>query len=71
MDEVDAALDEANAERLAVIFHELNKKTQIIVITHNRVIMQHADVLYGVTMSTEGDSRILSLSLKDAEKVMR
>ncbi len=70
MDEVDAALDEANAERLAIIFHELNQKTQIIVITHNRVIMQHADVLYGVTMSAEGDSRILSLSLKDAKKVM-
>jgi chromosome segregation protein len=69
MDEVDAALDEANAERLATIFHELNKGTQIIVITHNRVIMQHADVLYGVTMSPEGDSRVLSVSLRDAEKI--
>lgn len=66
MDEVDAALDEANAERLATIFHELNGKTQIIVITHNRVIMQHADALYGVTMGPEGDSRVLSVSLKDA-----
>lgn len=69
MDEVDAALDEANAERLANIFKELNKKTQIIVITHNRVIMQHADVLYGVTMDSDGISRVLSLSLKDAEKL--
>ncbi len=69
MDEVDAALDEANAERLASIFHELNEKTQIIVITHNRVIMQHADALYGVTMGAEGDSRVLSVSLKDIATV--
>lgn len=69
MDEVDAALDEANAERLASIFEELNKRTQIIIITHNRVIMQHASALFGVTMGPDGVSRVLSLSLKDAEQV--
>ncbi|MFH0814966.1 MAG: AAA family ATPase [Candidatus Falkowbacteria bacterium] len=67
-DEIDAALDEVNSERLAVIVRELSEKTQFVLITHNRVIMHVADVLYGVTMTGEGISRILSLSFAEAEK---
>jgi chromosome segregation protein len=67
-DEIDAALDEANSERLAEIIRELSHKTQFVLITHNRVIMHAADVLYGVTMTGEGISRLLSLSFSEAEE---
>ncbi|MFZ5364632.1 MAG: AAA family ATPase [Patescibacteria group bacterium] len=70
MDEVDAALDEANSERFANILTQLSYKTQFLVITHNRVVMHAADVLYGVSMGDDGVSRVLSLNLKDAEKVV-
>lgn len=71
MDEVDAALDEANSERFARILEELSYKTQFVVITHNRVIMHVADVLYGVAMGTDGISKTLSLNLQEAEKVTK
>ncbi len=63
LDEVEAALDEANSRRLARIFSELTDKTQFIVITHNRETMRHADVLYGVTMGDDGVSQLLSVTL--------
>ena len=50
LDEVDAALDESNSERLAKILDDLSNKTQFIVITHNRASMRKASILYGVTM---------------------
>ncbi len=65
LDEVDAALDEANTVRFANILAELRKKTQFIVITHNRATMEKADALYGVTMGGEGTSRLLSVKLED------
>ena len=68
MDEVDAALDETNSERFAKIIEELSYKTQFILITHNRVIMHIADILYGVAMGDDGISKTLSLDLKEAEK---
>lgn len=71
MDEVDAALDEANSERFAAILQELSYKTQFIVITHNRVLMHVADVLYGVAMGDDGVSKTLSLDLKEAEKQIK
>ena len=52
LDEVDAALDEANSERLAKILDDLSNKTQFIVITHNRACMRRASILYGVTCLT-------------------
>ena len=70
LDEVDAALDEANSERLASIVEELSKKTQFIVITHNRATMQRATLLYGVTMGDDGISKLLSLRMEDAEKLV-
>ncbi|MDD5071268.1 MAG: AAA family ATPase [Patescibacteria group bacterium] len=66
LDEVDAALDEANSERLAKILDDLSHKTQFIVITHNRASMRRANILYGVTMGDDGVSRLLSIKLEEA-----
>ncbi|MBU4216545.1 AAA family ATPase [Candidatus Parcubacteria bacterium] len=65
LDEVDAALDEANSERLAKILDDLADKTQFIVITHNRASMKRASVLYGVTMGDDGVSKLLSVKIDD------
>ncbi len=70
MDEVDAALDEANSEKLARILQELSYRSQFVVITHNRVIMHVSDVLYGVAMSDDGVSKIMSLNLEEAKKAV-
>ncbi|MFH1314786.1 MAG: AAA family ATPase [Candidatus Uhrbacteria bacterium] len=64
LDEVDAALDEANTLRYAAIVDELAKHTQFIIITHNRASMEKSDVLYGVTMGDDGVSHLLSVSLE-------
>ena len=69
LDEVDAALDEANSERLAKILDDLSNKTQFIVITHNRASMKKASILYGVTMQADGVSQLLSVKLDDLEKL--
>lgn len=69
LDEVDAALDEANSIRLGKILGTLAHQTQFITITHNRETMRQAHTLYGVTMTDEGISKILSLKLDQAEKV--
>jgi len=68
LDEVDAALDEANSMRFSGIIEELSSKTQFVVVTHNRSTMEHADILYGVTMGDDGISKVLSLKLEDAVK---
>ena len=65
LDEVDAALDEANTIRFAAILDELSRASQFIIITHNRATMEKADVLYGVTMGTEGVSNLLSVHLEE------
>ena len=63
MDEVEAALDEANSKRFARIIQELSKDTQFIMITHNRETMRQASILYGVTMGKDGISKLLSVKL--------
>jgi chromosome segregation protein len=63
LDEVDAALDESNADRYAAIIEELAHRTQFIVITHNRYTMKRANVLYGVSMRQDGTSAMLSVNL--------
>jgi len=68
LDEADAALDEANSERLAKILDDLSNKTQFIVITHNRASMRRASILYGVTMEENGVSKLLSVKLDELEK---
>lgn len=67
LDEVDAALDEANSERLAKILDDLSHKTQFIVITHNRASMRRAAILYGVTMGDDGISKLLSVKLDEVK----
>ncbi|MFZ4632214.1 MAG: chromosome segregation SMC family protein [Patescibacteria group bacterium] len=68
LDEADAALDEANSERLAKILDDLSNKTQFIVITHNRASMRRASILYGVTMEENGVSKLLSVKLDELKK---
>ena len=70
LDEIEAALDEANVDRYAEYLLRLTD-TQFIAITHRRGTMEHADRLYGVTMQEEGVSKLLELSLADVEKIDR
>ena len=69
LDEIDAALDEANSGRLANILRELSTKSQLIVITHNRQTMEAAKVLFGVSMNDNHISHLLSLRLEDAAQL--
>ena len=69
LDEVDAALDEMNARRFSNLLKDLSKKTQFIVVTHNRVTMEATDALYGVTMGDDGISKVLSLKLEESGPV--
>ena len=69
-DETDAALDEASSARYAAILKELGKKTQLIVVTHNRETMKAADVLYGVTMGGDGVSKLISIKFEETENVL-
>ncbi|MDD5290425.1 MAG: AAA family ATPase [Patescibacteria group bacterium] len=68
LDEVDAALDEANSVRYADIVERLASKSQFIIVTHNRATMEKAGLLYGVTMGDDGASTLLSLHLESAAK---
>lgn len=67
LDEADAPLDEANVERFTGLIKEFSKKTQFIVVTHNKRTMEAAQMLYGVTMEENGVSKVLSLNLKDQD----
>ncbi|PIR82122.1 hypothetical protein COU20_04110 [Candidatus Kaiserbacteria bacterium CG10_big_fil_rev_8_21_14_0_10_59_10] len=71
LDETDAALDEANSRRYADMIKELSRKSQLIVITHNRATMAAAGELYGVTMDSSGVSKVLSVKLEEAERVAK
>ena len=70
LDEVDAALDEANVTRFATALRELAETTQFIVITHNRGTIEAADALYGVTIGDDAVSRIISLRLAEATELV-
>ncbi len=71
MDEIEAALDEANVRRFAGNMRKMSEKTQMIVITHHRGTMEEADVLYGVTMQEQGVSRVISIDLAEAEQTIK
>ncbi len=64
LDEIDAALDDRNARRFAEMLKEFSKRTQFIVVTHNRATMEAADVLYGVTLNDDGTSKLVSMKLE-------
>jgi chromosome segregation protein len=69
LDEVDAALDEANIGRFADALRSLADRTQFIVITHNRGTIEAADALYGVTVGDDSVSRVISLRLDEAQAI--
>ena len=65
LDEIEAALDDANVTRYANYLHDISDTTQFIVITHRRGTMESADVLYGVTMQEDGISKLLKLDVNN------
>lgn len=65
LDEIDAALDEANIKRYLQYLRRLTDKTQFIIITHRKVTMEMAEILYGVTMEEKGISKVITLALDD------
>ena len=65
MDEVDAALDEANVDRLAEYIKAFKSKTQFVIVSHRQGTMEAADRLWGVTMEKDGVSRMVSVKLSD------
>ena len=68
LDEIEAALDDANAGLFAKYLSRFSKGTQFIVITHRKPTMELADRLYGVTMQEKGVSKMVSVSLAEAVK---
>ncbi|PKR78591.1 chromosome segregation protein SMC [Halalkalibacillus sediminis] len=70
LDEVEAALDEANVVRFAQYLKEFSQQTQFIVITHRKGTMELADVLYGVTMQESGVSKLVSVKLEETEEMI-
>jgi len=71
LDETDAALDEANSKRYGDMIETLSKYSQLILITHNRETMSRAGILYGVTMGSDGISKLLSVKFDEAVQVAK
>jgi len=71
LDETDAALDEANSRRYGDMIDNLAKKSQLIVITHNRETMNRTPILYGITMGGDGVSKLLSVKFEEAVSVAK
>lgn len=71
LDETDAALDEANSKKYGDMIENLSRQSQLILITHNRETMSRAGVLYGVTMGSDGASRLLSIQFEEAVRVAK
>lgn len=67
LDEIEAALDDANVGRYAQYLRKFSKETQFIVITHRKGTMEHADILYGVTMQEKGVSKLISVDFSDGQ----
>ncbi|OHA89649.1 MAG: hypothetical protein A2832_01180 [Candidatus Zambryskibacteria bacterium RIFCSPHIGHO2_01_FULL_44_22b] len=71
LDETDAALDESNSKKYGDLVEILSKRSQLILITHNRETMSRAGVIYGVTMGSNGVSKLLSISFDQAVEVAK
>ncbi len=69
LDEVDAPLDDANIVRFLKMIRKFSETTQFVIITHNKLTMEAADVLYGVTMEKPGVSQIVSVNLDDVDEI--
>lgn len=69
LDEVDAPLDDSNIERFAKMLRELSSKIQFIVVTHNRVTMEAADYIYGITMEEPGISKVISMQFSESSEL--
>lgn len=70
MDEVDAALDDSNIERFSGMLRDLAKDIQFIVVTHNRITMEAADYIYGITTEEPGVSKVISMQLSDRQEAI-
>ncbi|PIR88244.1 MAG: hypothetical protein COU10_00250 [Candidatus Harrisonbacteria bacterium CG10_big_fil_rev_8_21_14_0_10_45_28] len=71
LDEIDAALDEANTKRFSNLVKEFSRHSQFIIVTHNRSTMHSASVLYGVTMDQDGTSKMLSVKFEAAKDFVK
>ena len=71
LDETDAALDEANSKKYGDMIEKLSSHSQLILITHNRETMSRASILYGITMGTDGTSKLLSVQFDEAVQVAK
>jgi chromosome segregation protein len=69
LDEVEAALDDTNLQRLLEILAELRDVSQLIVVTHQKRTMEVADTLYGISMRGDGVSAVISQRLRERETV--
>ena len=69
LDEIEAALDDANVDRFASYLKRFASDTQFIVITHRKPTMNQADTLFGVTMQEKGVSKIISVKLAEVESM--
>ncbi len=67
LDEVEAALDEANVDTFGKYIQKLKEKSEFIIITHKKTTMEYADILYGITMQESGVSKLVSVKLEDIE----
>jgi chromosome segregation protein len=71
LDEVDAPLDDANITRFLKLIKHFGSTTQFILITHNKLTMEAADILYGVTMEQPGVSKIVSVKFEKHDVVTK
>jgi chromosome segregation protein len=71
LDEVDAPLDDANTARYAEIVAKMSKNTQFLFISHNKITMEIANQLIGVTMQEQGVSRVVAVDLQSASNLLQ
>ncbi|MFV1981064.1 MAG: AAA family ATPase, partial [Rhodothermia bacterium] len=68
LDEVDAPLDDSNVERFMTLLHEFSDSTQFILVTHNKLTMEAADRMYGITMEQQGVSKLVGVTFEETDQ---